>query len=346
MAQADWAAALPLALKRMAARWPDLRLASVFFGGGTPSLMPPDLVADLLATARRLWPAEPGLEVTLEANPTSAEAARFDAFALAGVTRLSLGIQSLRDPALRFLGRRHTGGEALAAYRRARAVFASVSIDLIYALPGQTAAQWRTELAEALTLAPDHLSAYQLTIEPGTAFAHQVARARWTPTDPDCAAALFDLTQDVTAAAGLPAYEVSNHARPGHASRHNGGYWDGRPYLGLGPGAHGRVRDGGMWLATEGLRRPADWLADVAEGGLGLAPIHPLSDADRAVERLLLGLRRSDGLARDPLLDQAIDPDALAELAEDRLIEAGPDRLRIPPAARLLTDAVLARLVR
>jgi len=340
-----WGEALPAAMMRCAARWPDLTLASIYFGGGTPSLMDPQLVADLIALARRIWPVEDPLEITLEANPTSAEADRFGAFAEAGVNRLSLGVQSLRDDQLQFLGRWHSAAEAHAAYERARAAFASVSIDLIYALPEQRAADWRGELHEALAWQPDHLAAYQLTVEPGTAFDAQTRRGRFSPMDEDRAADLYKITQEETAQAGLPAYEVSNHARGQARSVHNQGYWQGRPYLGLGPGAHGRLPTGdGGWTATYALKTPADWLASVAAGGAGISET-PLPAHSRAVERVLMGLRQTEGLVLDHQIEAVLDPDMVARLAADGLIAIVEDRLIVPAHARLLTDGLANRLI-
>ena len=215
-------------------------LKSVFFGGGTPSLMPPQLVENLLAEAQSLWGFDSEIEITLEANPSSVEAAKFAALSNAGVNRISIGIQSFDDKALQFLGRLHSANEALEALDTARAHFERVSFDIIYALPGQSAADWRTMLRQALSFDTDHLSLYQLTIEPGTRFASDVRRGLLHPLDDDSAAELYEITQEMTAAAGLPAYEISNHAMPGQESRHNLTYWRYQDYIGIGPGAHGR----------------------------------------------------------------------------------------------------------
>ena len=251
-----WTRALLADLDHQAALAPDREIVSVFFGGGTPSLMPPATVGALIERVRALWPAASDLEITLEANPNSAEADRFAAFARAGVNRLSLGIQALDPEALRFLGRRHDRDEAIAAIRLARDTFPRYSFDLIYARPGQSLAAWDSELGEALALAGEHLSLYQLTIEPGTAFGNRAMRGETLAADEETAAALFELTQDRLGTAGLPAYEISNHARPGAECRHNLAYWRYQDYLGIGPGAHGRVTREGGKIATAQLRLP------------------------------------------------------------------------------------------
>ncbi len=246
-------------------------LASIFFGGGTPSLMPPSLVAALLREAEALWGFAPDIEITLEANPSSVEAQRFADIAAAGVNRVSLGLQALDDAALRKLGRLHTVAESLAALDTAQQVFDRVSIDLIYARPDQTAAMWQAELASALAFGTHHLSLYQLTIEPGTRFATDVRRGALVPMDADPAADLFALTREMTAAAGRPAYETSNHAREGEESRHNLTYWRYGDYFGIGPGAHGR-RGG---FATQRHRKPENWSAAVARDGHGIVEETP-----------------------------------------------------------------------
>ncbi len=271
--EAAWQAALLADLAHEAERTPGRRLTSIFFGGGTPSLMPPATVAALIGAAARHWRIDPAIEITLEANPSSVEAARFADLAAAGVNRVSLGLQSLDDDALRFLGRAHGVAEGLAALDVAQAVFRRVSFDLIYALPGQSEATWRGELTRALGFGTGHLSLYQLTIEPGTRFATLAAQGSLKPLDPDAAADLFDLTRAETAAAGIPAYEISNHARPGEQSRHNLTYWRYGDYLGIGPGAHGR-RGG---AATLRHRKPENWLAVVTAA----ARTHPRDARDR-----------------------------------------------------------------
>src|SRR5438477_11446330 len=259
--EARWTSALLADLERQAELAPDREVVSVFFGGGTPSLMPPETVAALVERVKALWPVAPDLEVTLEANPNSAEADRFAGFAAAGINRLSLGIQALQPEALRFLGRGHDRDEAIAAIRLARASFARYSFDLIYARPGQSVAAWEAELDEALGLAGKHLSLYQLTIEPGTAFGNRAARGEVLAADEETGAALFEATQRRLAAAGLPAYEISNHARPGAECRHHLAHWHYDDYLGIGPGAHGRGTQDGGKIATRQRRTPAAWLA-------------------------------------------------------------------------------------
>ncbi|GAA4643809.1 radical SAM family heme chaperone HemW [Pontixanthobacter gangjinensis] len=268
-------------------------LGSIFFGGGTPSLMPPALVGALLERAEQLWGFAPGIEITLEANPSSVEASKFGDLALAGINRVSLGLQSLDDSQLKFLGRLHNAAEGVAALDVAQKHFARVSFDLIYARPKQTEAEWRAELARALSFGTDHLSLYQLTIEPNTRFATDVRLGAFSPMDNDPAADLFEVTREMTAAAGLPAYEISNHARPGQESRHNLTYWRYQDYCGIGPGAHGRRGS----KATLRHKKPENWIAAVVETGDGLKEEATLSPAERASEALLMGLRLAEGVS-------------------------------------------------
>ena len=323
-------------------------LESVFFGGGTPSLMPPALVAALLEEAERLWGFAPSIEVTLEANPSSVEAEKFAALADAGVNRVSLGLQSLDDETLRFLGRLHDAAEGLAAVETAQRAFERVSLDLIYALPGQTAEAWQAHVDQALHLGTEHLSLYQLTIEPGTRFATDVRRAVFTPLDDDPAADLFTLTRELTAAAGLPAYEVSNHARPGAESRHNLAYWRYRDYCGIGPGAHGRRRG----IATVRHKKPENWLAAVAERGHGIAEERALATREQAAEALLMGLRLAEGVdlvglaarfATSP--DLLIDEGKLALHRSLALVWRDGARVGVTEAGMPLLDALLGELV-
>lgn len=267
-------------------------LTSIFFGGGTPSLMPPALVETLLREAERLWGFAPGIEVTLEANPSSVEAANFAALSDAGINRVSLGLQALDDQALRFLGRLHDAAEGLAALDVAQRHFDRVSFDLIYARPEHTPEAWAAELSRALSLGTGHLSLYQLTIEPGTRFATLVREGKFVPLDDDAAGDLFTLTREMTNAAGLPAYEISNHARPGEESRHNLTYWRYQDYSGIGPGAHGR-RGG---LATVRHRKPENWLGAVAAQGDGIAEARSLGTREQAAEAMLMGLRLAEGV--------------------------------------------------
>ncbi|MDB5494373.1 MAG: oxygen-independent coproporphyrinogen oxidase [Phenylobacterium sp.] len=321
------------------------QLVSVFFGGGTPSLMDPAWAAEIVSAARRLWTAAADLEVTLEANPTDAEAQAFAGFAQAGVNRLSLGLQSLDDQALRFLGRNHDAAAGIRAAEAARAAFPRLSIDLIYARPGQTPQAWAAELKAALALGAEHVSPYQLTIEAGTAFDRAVRRGLFTPPDPDAGAALFETTQAVLTRAGFEAYEVSNHARGAAArSRHNLVYWRGHDYVGAGPGAHGRITLGGARHATYAAPRPADYIARVAETGLGFESRAPLTPREAAQERLLTGLRILDGVDRAELAALEIAPARIADLVALGLLADDPRRLRATPAGRLVLDRLTVEL--
>jgi oxygen-independent coproporphyrinogen-3 oxidase len=275
------------------------RLTSIFFGGGTPSLMEPAFVAALIAKACTLWTPEPDLEVSLEANPTDAEADRFTALADAGVNRLSLGLQALDDEALAFLGRNHDAATGRRAAEIARRAFARMSLDLIYALPGQNAAAWTQTLHQATSLGAEHISPYQLTIEAGTPFDRAVRRGRFRPADPDLAADLYETTQEVLEGLGFAAYEVSNHARGEAArSRHNLIYWRGQDYVGVGPGAHGRLpgEGPGERRAVEADNTIPGYIRRVAETGRGWATVETLSPVQAAEERLLMGLRITDGV--------------------------------------------------
>ncbi|MXP42800.1 coproporphyrinogen III oxidase [Altererythrobacter soli] len=323
-------------------------LDSVFFGGGTPSLMPPVLVGALLEEAERLWSFAPGIEITLEANPSSVEAANFAALAGAGVNRVSLGVQSLDDEVLRFLGRLHNGQEALSALDTAQSAFRRVSFDLIYARPGQTLEQWEGELRRALGFGTEHLSLYQLTIEAGTRFATEVRQGAFVPLDDDPAADLFALTRELTEAAGLPAYEVSNHARPGEESRHNLTYWRYRDYVGIGPGAHGR-RDG---MATLRHKKPENWLDAVADTGNGLKEERSLGTAEQASEALLMGLRLAEGVDLTGLSQRfgigreaLVHPPKLAFYESIGLAWRRGDLVGITPQGMPLLDALLGELV-
>lgn len=324
------------------------RLASVFFGGGTPSLMPPALVARVLHEAERLFGFTPNVEITLEANPSSVEGANFVALAAAGVNRVSLGVQSFDDGALALLGRLHSADEAKAALATAQDAFARVSFDLIYARPGQTEAAWQAELGQALDFGTEHLSLYQLTIEPGTRFATDVRRGSLVPLDDDAAADLFALTQDMTMAAGLPAYEISNHARPGSESRHNLVYWRYGDYAGIGPGAHGR-RGG---VATVRHRKPENYLAAVSRQTHGIAEERVLPVAEQAGEALMMGLRLSSGVDLDVLgrrfglaRETLIDPHKLAFYRDRGLLREEGARVYVTQEGMPLLDALLPELI-
>ena len=301
------------------------RLDSIFFGGGTPSLMAPDTVASLIERARQHWSFASDIEITLEANPTSVEVARFRALAQAGVNRVSIGIQALDDASLRFLGRQHSAAEALEAFEAARENFPRFTFDLIYARPGQTPARWREELKAALARAGGHLSLYQLTIEPGTAFEGAVARGEFSIPDEATQAALYEITRELTEAAGMPAYEISNHARPGEASRHNLVYWRYGDYVGVGPGAHGRLTLGGRKWATRQHRAPEPWLDMVERNGHATRQRDDVPVAARLEEMTLMGLRLSEGIARQRFIDETgSEPEALFDRAKlDRLIAGG-----------------------
>ncbi|HKO06088.1 MAG TPA: radical SAM family heme chaperone HemW, partial [Alphaproteobacteria bacterium] len=300
--EARWRAALLAELEHYAAQTGARMVSSLFFGGGTPSLMAPESVAAIIARVRALWPTAADLEITLEANPTSVEAGRFAGYAAAGVNRLSLGVQALDDTALAFLGRRHSAAEALAAVELAVRHFPRTSFDLIYARPGQTLASWRKELAAALAHARGHLSLYQLTIEPATAFAEACARGDLILPEEDSAAALYEATQEMLEAAGLPAYEISNHAAAGEESRHNLTYWRYGDYVGVGPGAHGRLTIAGGKRATRQHRAPEAWLERVERCGHATRQHFALSPEECREEMLLMGLRLAEGVDRKRFL--------------------------------------------
>jgi oxygen-independent coproporphyrinogen-3 oxidase len=331
-----------------AAGVPGRTVSSVFFGGGTPSLMQPASVAAILDAVARHWTVAPDAEVTLEANPTSVEAARFRGFRAAGVNRVSLGVQSLDDNALRALGRLHTAQEALDAVAIARTVFERYSFDLIYARPGQSLDAWRQELRRAIDAAAEHLSLYQLTIEPETPFEALHAAGKLAIPDDAQARDLYDLTQEVCAAAGLPAYEISNHARPGAECRHNLVYWRYGEYAGVGPGAHGRLDADGERRATATEKRPEAWLMRVESLGHGLTVDEPLMRSEQADEFLLMGLRLAEGI--DPhryarLAGRPLDLARVSFLTGNGLVETMADgRLRVTRSGFPVLDAVVADL--
>jgi oxygen-independent coproporphyrinogen-3 oxidase len=331
-----------------AARAPGRTVSSIFLGGGTPSLMQPSTVGTILETVGKHWNVDPNVEVTLEANPTSVEATRFRGYRTAGVNRVSLGVQALDDASLKELGRLHTAREALDAVAIARQSFERYSFDLIYARPRQTPPEWEAELKRAIGEAAEHLSLYQLTIEPDTPFAMLHKSGKLVTPDDDTSRTLYDLTQEVCNAAGLPAYEVSNHARPGAECRHNLVYWRAHEYAGVGPGAHGRLDIDGQRYATMTEKRPEAWLMRVESLGHGLITDDLLTREERADEFLLMGLRLVEGIdpARyESVSNRALDPKRIEALAAYGFVERGRDGcLRVTPAGFPVLDAVVADL--
>jgi putative oxygen-independent coproporphyrinogen III oxidase len=339
--QDAWRKALLADLAHEAALLPGRRLGSIFFGGGTPSLMPPETVAAVIDAAVAAWTPQGDLEVTLEANPSSVEAARFADLAAAGVNRVSLGLQALDDAALAFLGRAHGVAEGLGALATAQRHFGRVSFDLIYARPGQSVAAWEAELRQALSFGTEHLSLYQLTIEPGTRFATLAAKGDLGIPDADAAADLWDVTQALTGAAGLPLYEVSNHARPGAESRHNLSYWRYTDYAGVGPGAHGR-RTG---HATTRHKKPENWLNAVTRNGHGMQEEVALSPGERATEALVMGLRLAEGVDLARIGAGYVDLAAVERLAAHGLIVREGDRVRVTDAGMPVLEGILREVV-
>ena len=339
--QDAWRKALLTDLAYEARLLPGRTLGSIFFGGGTPSLMPPATVAALIEAAGRYWPLADDVEITLEANPSSVEADRFADLRAAGINRVSLGVQAFDDERLAFLGRAHSAREGLDAIATAQRNFARVSFDLIYALPGDTEQQWSSDLDRAIGLGTEHLSLYQLTIEPGTRFAAMAAKGTLTPLDADHAGGLFELTQARTAAAGIPAYEISNHARPGAESRHNLTYWRYGDYAGIGPGAHGR-RNG---RATLRHRKPENWLTAISRNNHGIELEEALTDSERATEALVMGLRLAEGLdVQGSGLEPFVNRNAIARLAEQGLLVRDGTRIAATSAGMLLLDAILREI--
>ena len=327
------------------------RLESIFFGGGTPSLMPAWLVGGIIEDADRLFGLAPDIEITAEANPTSAEAAMFTGFRSAGVNRLSLGVQSLRDEALAFLGREHSAAEALAALAEARQTFDRLSIDLIYARKGQAETDWAEELETALGLGLDHMSLYQLTIEPGTGFYTRARRGEMLTADDGLAADMYARTGQIMAAAGLPAYEVSNHARPGAECRHNLIYWQAEDWIGIGPGAHGRVSAGAGRIGIATRRSPAGWLDAVEAEGHAVETVIEDGPGDVVAERLMMGMRLSEGIDLAALeaafgeRSRLINMAAYDELVAAGLMKNDPDRLCVTEDGRLLLNRVVGALL-
>jgi oxygen-independent coproporphyrinogen-3 oxidase len=350
--QARWRRALLTELEHAAREAPGRCVETMFFGGGTPSLMEPATVGALIQRTKELWDTAPNVEITLEANPTSVEAGRFAELALAGVNRVSLGLQALDPIALKFLGREHSVDEALEALAVARKTFARHSFDLIYARPGQTPEAWAAELERALDLAGEHLSLYQLTIERGTKFYAEHARGVFTLPAEEDAAEMFERTQARLIAAGRPAYEISNHARPGAACRHNLIYWRYQDYVGVGPGAHGRFAHQGAKRATRRISGPEGWLAAVEREGHGTQEMTDVIGRDRVEEAVMMGLRLSEGIDRalfvamagcDPV--QALGEPKLAPLVDAGFLEVDATHLRATPAGRQRLNALLERLV-
>jgi putative oxygen-independent coproporphyrinogen III oxidase len=338
----EWRDALLADLSHEASLLPGRTLTSIFFGGGTPSLMDPATVEAVIGAAKRHWSPSPDLEITLEANPNSVETARFADLAAAGVNRLSLGLQSFDDKSLRFLGRAHSASEGLAALDVAQARFDRVSFDLIYALPGETEEQWAATLSRALGLGTTHLSLYQLTIEPGTRFASMVARRDFEPLDADASAKLFEITERMTEAAGLPAYEISNHAVPGAESRHNLTYWQYNEYAGVGPGAHGRR----IGMRTVRHRKPENFLSAVRRNGHGLVEEATLTPTEAADEALVMGLRLREGVDAGAIatrfgLKSVVDWRQVDRLVDSGHLRRGGTHVALTPAGRLLLDHIL-----
>ncbi len=337
-----WTDAFRSEIARVRDDMPDATLDTIYFGGGTPSLMTPEMVDTIITTARSSWPCSNDLEITLEANPTSIEAEKFAGFAQAGVNRVSIGVQALNDADLKRLGRLHSADEAKRALDIANRYFDRVSFDLIYARQDQTLAQWEQELEKALTLATGHLSLYQLTIEPGTAFGDRFAKGglKGLPHE-DLAADMYALTQDLTRAAGLPDYEVSNHATPGNESRHNLIYWHGGDWLGIGPGAHGRFTSNGARIATETHLAPFKWLSAVGDGS-GESGREHLSPQAATEERLMMGLRMTSGIEPDEFPEYY---NKFNDLQEIGMLERSNGRIRTTTEGRLVLNAVIRELL-
>jgi oxygen-independent coproporphyrinogen-3 oxidase len=347
-----WQSALLRELDRFADETGRRRLTSIFFGGGTPSLMAPATAAALIERAAERWDAVPDIEITLEANPTSVETGRLHDFHIAGVNRVSLGVQALDDEALAFLGRQHSAAEALAAVATAQRVFPRFSFDLIYARPGQTRKAWREELRRALEYVDDHVSVYQLTFEKGTPFHTALRQGKIARPDDEAAAGLYEDTQEILDGAGLAGYEISNHARAGAESRHNLAYWQGDDYVGIGPGAHGRLTLAGHVFAAEQVRAPQAWLTAVETRGEGTLRRRALTADERLDEIVMMGLRLRRGLDRSRFMErtgrtpeEALDERRLARLVDGGFVEIDGDGLRATTAGRIRLNAVLAALL-
>jgi oxygen-independent coproporphyrinogen-3 oxidase len=350
--QRRWREALLRELAHYAEQTPDRTVTSLFFGGGTPSLMEPETAGAVIAAMRRHWPVASEIEVTLEANPTSIEAGKFRAFRAAGVNRISIGVQALDDQALAFLGRQHSAAQALRALEIGRETFERMSFDLIYARPGQPLEAWQRELETALDLAGGHISLYQLTIETGTAFEQRFARGDFTMPDDETQAVLFDWTATRLGEAGLPAYEISNHARLGEESRHNLTYWRYGDYVGVGPGAHGRITVGGRKLATRQHRAPEAWLDAVEREGHATRQRDEIAHGDRLNEMAMMGLRLAEGIPVERFtvesglpFEQALDPKKLQRLIEGEFLILRDGRLHATAEGRARLNAVLGALL-
>ncbi len=346
--EAAWRSALLSELAHYAAELPDRTVTSLYFGGGTPSLMPPATVAALIDAVQMHWSIAEDIEITLETNPTSSEHARLRDFRAAGVNRLSVGVQSFDDSSLEFLGRDHSGAEALQTLEASKDIFERMTFDLIYARPGQTLGDWRAELVQALDLAGEHLSLYQLTIESGTPF-HKTGV---TPPDEDTTADMFETTQEILTAAGMPAYEISNHARPGEESRHNLTCWRGGDYLGIGPGAHGRLNIAGEVYGTHQVHNPRRWLQLTREHEHGTAKRRHLEPKERARELVMMGLRLVEGIDLNRFhaitgmpADAVLDMDAVIGLQVGGLIDISDNSLRATSDGRQRLNAVLAKIL-
>jgi oxygen-independent coproporphyrinogen-3 oxidase len=343
----SFARALAIELGWFRDRTPGRAVSSIFFGGGTPSLMPPEAVGHVLDAIAALWTVTPDAEMTLEANPTSIEAENFRGYRAAGVNRVSVGVQALNEVDLKALGRQHSAAEALAAFRLAASIFPRVSFDLIYARPNQSVAQWRDELSLALVEQQGHMSLYQLTVEPGTAYFDLHAKGGLSIPAADRAADLYDVTQELTQRAGLPAYEISNHAAPGHESRHNLTYWRYGEYVGVGPGAHSRLIDGGNRRALAAEKHPETWRDMVSRDGHGIASDVTVPPSDQATEYLLMGLRIAEGIdlyRYAALAGREIDSSKIAGMKSLGLVKRRGQRLMATADGRKLLNAVIAEL--
>lgn len=348
-----WIDALKTEISYFAARSDLKSVTSIFFGGGTPSLMSDRAVAELIDAVGSCLDLDPNVEISLEANPTSAEAKSFEGYRKAGVNRLSMGVQSMQNKHLRFLGREHSAQEALQTIELARSHFENISFDLIYALPDQNLREWEQDLRQAIKLAGDHISLYQLTIEPNTGFAGAYKRGEFTLPKDELAEDMFELTQSICRDAGLPAYEISNHARAGFECRHNLTYWRYGSYLGIGPGAHGRLIENGIRQATAQIKKPESWLSSVNAKGHGSAEYSPVGDERaQAEEALLMGLRLSEGVWFENLrnttgttFSDVISKDGLSRLEQAGFLEKDANMVRATPNGRFVLNAVLAELL-